>query len=124
MATEPTDINEYRRRKILRERASAYPAFFPEPSSRYPNIIFSNPEEWQIVASGLGVLMRQINHAATETGHTVVICDCERLALGGWYIPLVVMNDEQVISMEAPNLSDRYYAIIDNWNDRQKSLWT
>lgn len=124
MATEPTDINEYRRRKVLRERAFSFPAFFPEPSNRHPNIIFSNPEEWEVIACGLGALMNQINHAAADRGHTVVIFDCTKLKLSGWHLSVGVVQDERVVSLEDPDSAAPYYAIIDNWNSTQKSRWT
>lgn len=39
------------------DNVAGRPACFPEPSSRYPNIAFSHPQEWEGIASGLSPLM-------------------------------------------------------------------
>lgn len=90
------------------------PACFPEPSSRYPNIVFSYPQEWEVIASGLGALMKRLNDAASDQGHTLVILNCEQFSPAKWAVPLDAFKGEEKVSSKGS-----YYEIIEIFNAQQ-----
>ena len=112
MTSKPTDINVYRRRKALRNGDAMTPACFPEPSDRFPSIIFSYPSEGFIVhACKLSQLMDDLALEALMNAHTVVIQDCVRRSSGVIEIKLAVFDGEDPVDCEKT-----YYDIVEVWN--------
>lgn len=117
MAGELIDLNVYRRRRALKNQSGLTPACYPEPSSRFPAIIFSYPEESFIVnACKLSQLMDELTLDAIINGHTLVIQDCIQHPRGEWGLKIAVFEGEEPVYFE-----DAYYNIISAWNRRHKT---
>lgn len=118
MAGEIIDLSLYRRRKALKNQSGLTPACYPEPSSRFPAIIFSYPDENFVVnACKLSQLMDELTLDAILNGHTLVIQDCFQHSRGEWSLKIAVFDGEEPVYFE-----DDYYSIVSAWNRRIRSF--
>jgi len=77
------NLNRFRRKKALIEKALEWEESLPSPSRRFNNLIFVYPED--LATTGREDLFEKINSAAGWNQQTLVISDCH-YDRGGFYI--------------------------------------
>lgn len=101
----------YRRKQRMMEHAKAWETALPDPSDRYPNLIFLYSEE--LATKNRELLFQKMNSAAKHNNQTLVISDCH-YSRGGLY----VVFDE--IGADTENSLD-IDEIVERWNEQENA---